>query len=341
MAEKRIKIAVSGIPRGYHFPQEDGNWLTDHHRMMITSVSPLVDLIEVPASEVQKTDLNGIEIVLAEGGNRTHYPGELDWEDYLHFSNPALKWIQLCSTGFSDNITPEILSGKVFLTNAPGLHTIPIAESVMAAMLQYAKQLQMRKEDQANRRWIQRKNRELNGSVVLIVGLGKIGQEVARLCKSFGMRVIGTRLHAQETPFVDEVFTAQEINSRLPQADYVVMAVPLTGATKNMLNKEGFAAMKATSFLINIGRGQTVCEHALVDALIKKKIGGAYLDAFVEEPLPQGHVLWNLEGCVIVPHDSHSSPHIGDRMVEIFCENLQLYVSGQPLNHVCDPKRGY
>ena len=144
-----LSIAVSGIPRGFHDPLANGNWLQAHHKAQILAVSPRVHLIEIPAREVKHTDIREIEVLLAEGGNRTHYAGELDWDDYLRFFTPALKWVQLCSTGFSDNITPEILEKRVTLTNAPGLHTLPIAESVLAAMLAHAKNFKQRRQDQA------------------------------------------------------------------------------------------------------------------------------------------------------------------------------------------------
>ena len=120
-----IRVAVSGIPRGYQFPRPDGNWLQEKHRRRILETSPDIELIEVPADRVKGDE--EAEVVLAEGGNRTHYPGELDWEDYQRLFTPSLRWVQLCSTGFSDNITPEIIDGRVTLTNAPGLHTVPIA----------------------------------------------------------------------------------------------------------------------------------------------------------------------------------------------------------------------
>ncbi|MBC8223588.1 hypothetical protein H8E65_03295, partial [Candidatus Bathyarchaeota archaeon] len=132
-----VKVVVSGIPRGYQMPREDGNWLLEKHRRQIMSVSSDVELVEMPQGEVHRVGgmVEGVEVLLAEGGNTIHYGEELDREDYLKFFTPSLRLVQLCSTGFSDNITPEIISGEVVLTNAPGIHTIPIAESVVAAML--------------------------------------------------------------------------------------------------------------------------------------------------------------------------------------------------------------
>jgi len=280
-------------------------------------------------------------VVLAEGGNRVHYPGELDWEDYQKFFTPSLRWVQLCSTGFSDNITPQVLDGTVTLTNAPGLHTIPVAESVIAAMLNHAKHLKQRGIDQRNHVWNQLKSDELFRRTVLIIGLGRIGRRVARLCKAFDMRVIGTKRRVGLVENVDTVFSVSELTKHLPQAEYIVIAVPHTPVTENMLGDKEFKAMKKSAYLINIGRGKVVEEPVMIRALREEGIAGAYLDVFVEEPLPEDHVLWDLENVVIVPHDSHSSPYIGDRMVDVFCDNLKRYVAGEPLRNICDPEKGY
>lgn len=341
MLERTIRVAVSGIPRGYHFPFENGNWLQPHHKRQITRISPNIELIEIPAATVLNSNLSGIEVVLAEGGNRVHYPGELDWADYQAFFTPSLRWVQLCSTGFSDNITPQIEDGSVTLTNAPGLHTLPIAESVLAGMLAHAKNFKQRRRDQAARHWNQLKNDELGGRTVLILGLGNIGKQVAKLCKAFDMRVIGCKRTLEPVPNVDLVFPIAELRVLLPQADFVVVALPLTEQTENLLDAAAFDRMKRSAYLINVGRGKVVDEAAMIAALRVERIAGAYLDALVEEPLPRDHPLWGLDNVLLVPHDSHSSPYIGDRMVDLFCANLERYVAGGRLENVCDPRRGY
>ena len=334
-----LKIAVSGIPRGYRYPRADGNWLGENHRKQILGVSPKIQLVEIPAHRV--TEVEGVEILLAEGGNRVHYPGELDRGDYEAFFTPSLTWVQICSTGFSDNITRDIIDGQVTLTNAPDLHTVPIAESVLAAMLDHAKNFQQRRIDQRARAWRRLDNDELNGTTVLIVGLGNIGKAVARFCKAFGMTVIGTKRRMEPVENVESVFAAGELIDHLPAADYVVIAAPHTPETEGMLDERAFAAMKPSAYLVNVGRGQIIDEPALIAALEERRIAGAYLDAFNQEPLADDHALWNMDNVLIVPHDSHSSPYIGDRMVDIFCANLRRYVAGQPLQSICNPGKGY
>ena len=334
-----IRIAVSGIPRGYHFPRPDGNWLSEKHKEQILSISSKIELTEVPADKVG--DAPDFDVLLAEGGNRTHYSGELDWDDYQKFFAPTLKWVQLCSTGFSDNVTPQVLQGAVTLTNAPGIHTVPIAESVLAAILDHAKHFGQRRIDQRKREWTRLENDELGGRTVLIIGLGQIGKMVASLCKAFGMRVIGAKRRVESVENVDMVFPKNELINHLPEADYVVLALPHTAETEGLLGESEFRTMKKSAYLINIGRGKVVDEPIMIEALRERWIAGAYLDAFVEEPLPENHPLWDMENVLLVPHDSHSSPRIGDRMVDIFCSNLRRYVTGEQLENVCDPAKGY
>jgi phosphoglycerate dehydrogenase-like enzyme len=334
-----IRVAVSGIPRGFQLPRSDLNWLQDKHIDQILSISTEIELIEVPPNKVP---INvDFEVVLAEGGNRNHYHGELDWEDYQKFFTSELKWIQLCSTGFSDNITPEILNGSVILTNAPGIHTYPIAESVISAMLDHAKKLKKRRIDQIAHEWNQLKCDELYNRTVLIIGLGNIGKRTAKLCKAFDMRVIGTKRKVESVENVDHVFPVEELRNYLPEADYIVVAAPLTKETKYMLGENEFRSMKKNAYYINIGRGAIAEEPVLISALRESWISGAYLDALEVEPLPVDHPLWDMENVLLIPHDSHSSPYIGDRIIDIFCDNLERYVKGKSLRYVCDPKKGY
>jgi len=337
-----IRVAVSGIPRGYQFPRSDGNWLLDRHREKILAVSPDVKLLELPETAVHGMKIvEEIEILFGEGGNTTHYAGELDKADYEKFFTPSLKWVQLCSTGFSDNITPEIMDGRVILTNSPGIHTVPIAESVLSAMLEHAKKFGQRRIDQRERVWRQLYCSDLEGATVLLIGLGNLGRRIARLCKVFDMRVIGTRRNPEPVENVDKVFPVSELREHLQEADYVVVVAPLTPETEGLLGEAEFDAMKNTCYIINVGRGRIADEGAMIDTLRERRIGGAYLDCFATEPLPAESPLWGMDNVFLVPHDSHSSPKIGDRLVTHFCENLRRYAAGEALLNVCDSHRGY
>jgi phosphoglycerate dehydrogenase-like enzyme len=337
-----INIAVSGIPRGYHFPRADGNWLTEEHKQKILAITPEIKLYEVPPHRVGEFEkAKEINVLLAEGGGEKGYPGEMDREEYWNFFSPNLKWVQVCSTGINNQVTDEIREGKVILTNARNLHTIPISESVIAAMLQHAKRFKQRRTDQTNHNWNQVKCDELYGRTALILGLGNIGKRVAELCKVFNMKVIGTKRSINPVENVDIVFPSHELGEYLKQADYLVIAAPLTEETEGMISEREFSQMKENAYLINISRGKIVNEPAMVRALTEKRISGAYLDCHVTEPLPEDHVLWELDNVYVISHDSHSSPYIGDRMVEIFCSNLERFIAGEPLLYVCDPNVGY
>ncbi len=140
---------------------------------------------------------------------------------------------------------------------------------------------------------------------------------------------------------VDEVFEIDVLHERLSQADYLVIAVPLTSATEDLIDRQTFQRMKTSAYLVNVGRGAIVNEPALIEALQAGTIGGAFLDAHVVEPLPKDHPLWRAPNTTVISHDSHSSPKIGERMVELFAKNLERYVAGLPLVNQCDISRGY
>lgn len=353
------RILVSGVPRGLQQPRPDGNWLTDAHKAEITAACGSVrcEILEAPAAHIDRLNLDGVEVALVEGGNRIHYPGELDWSDYERIFVPSLRWVQLCSTGFSDNVTEEVrrghaslgstspcrgASGGVMLTNAPGLHTTAIAESVLAGMLWHAKRLAMRRSNQSKRNWETLACVELAGRTVVIIGTGRIGRRVAELCKAFKMRTVGMNRSgcADGGPF-DAVVDLPRLRGYLCGADFLVLALPLTAETRGLFDAAAIHALGSSAFLVNVGRGAVVDETALAQAVADGEIGGAYLDVFREEPLPATSPLWGMDNVLIVPHDSHSSPRIGDRVVRLFSANLGRYLRGERLEHLCDIARGY
>jgi len=208
-------------------------------------------------------------------------------------------------------------------------------------MLEHVKRFNQRRIDQRCRRWRQVYCGDLEGSTVLLIGLGNLGKRIARLCKAFDMRVIGTRRRPEAVENVDHVFPVWELRKHLPEADYVVVVAPLTPETDGLLGEVEFQSMKESCYYINVGRGKVTDENAMMMALKERWIGGAYLDCFGVEPLPTDNPLWGMENVFIVPHDSHSSPKIGDRLIDQFCENLRRYIGKKPLLNVCDSRRGY
>jgi len=187
-----------------------------------------------------------------------------------------------------------------------------------------------------------RSSGELCGKTLGIVGLGGIGSEVAKRAKAFGMRVIATRRRPdRRSEFADEVRGADELGWLLGESDFVAVCSALTHETRHLIGAEELKRMKATAYLINIGRGGLVDEGALVAALRGGEIAGAGLDVFEREPLPSESPLWEMPNVMITPHDAGSSPRSHERLMEVFLENLRRYVAGEPLLNVVDKRAGY
>jgi len=254
---------------------------------------------------------------------------------------PNLRWVHTISAGVDHLLFPELRESDAILTNASGVFNIPIAETVMAYILAVVKRLPEFLAQQREHRWEKLPLRELGGLTVGIVGLGDIGTEVARLCRAFGMHVLGLRRRPAPSDVADEVLPPDRLHDLLARSDFVVIAAPLTAETRGMIGRAELAAMKPDAWLINISRGAIVDEEALIEALQAGRIGGACLDVFAEEPLPPESPLWDMPNVIITPHNSWSSPHIEEREIDLFLENLRRYVAGEPLLNVVDKQAGY
>ncbi len=257
---------------------------------------------------------------------------------------PRLKWIQLTSAGADRLLNSGFIEGGVIVTTASGLHATPIGEFVLASMLMFAKGAPIYMRAQARHEWSRFAPRELYGKTVGIVGFGHIGEEVGRLAKAFGCRVIATRRSAAEratSPNADELLPASKLAHLLGESDFVVLSMPLTPQTRGMIGRAELHAMKASAVLVNIARGPVVDEAALIGALREGRIAGAALDVFEQEPLPPESPLWDMENVIVSPHISGGTEIYNQRVVEIFARNLRRYLAGEALENVVDPARGY
>ena len=265
-----------------------------------------------------------------------------DFMRILHMA-PNIKWVYTPSAGIEYMDLAYMQARNIVLTNAAGVHAIPIAEFIMMFVLHHAKRApQLR--DFPREQWeaVERtKLDELYGKTMAIIGLGGIGQETAKRAKAFGMRVIGSRRRPQVTSFVDHVVSDLEWRTLLPDADVVVLATPLTERTRGMIDAGAFALMKSTAYLVNVARGNVINTDDLIDALTHGKIAGAGLDVQPEEPLPVTHPLWDAPNVWITPHISASSPKTRMRMMDLFLENLDRFVQRQPMHQVVDYSEGY
>lgn len=273
---------------------------------------------------------------------------------------PRLKWIQLISAGLDRFVGHPIMESDIIITTASGIHATPIAEYVLASMLAFSRRfrdlwrLQERKEWPEDR-WGTLRGEELRGKTVGILGYGSIGREVGRLCQALGMRVLATD-SAQEMEdrgyrppgtgdpkgtLLDSLFPPSQLREMLKECDFFIVAVPLTPETEGMVGRDELKAMKGSAYLVNISRGRVVDEEALMEALKEGWIGGAGLDVFAQEPLPEESELWGLDNVILSPHISANTPHYQDRFTELFCENLRRYLTGEELLNVVDKRRGY
>lgn len=263
------------------------------------------------------------------------------------FANaPNLKWIQFGSAGIDHSIFPELIASDVVLTTLSGIHRTPIAEHILALMLALSRRLELAIRLQAEHRYDRSEfavsSDELCGRTLGIVGVGKIGLELARICKCLGMRVIGTKRTIQ-TPLehVDRLYPPDQLDEVLKKCDYLVLVLPLTSETRSLVGARELALMKPTARIVNVARGQMIDETALVDSLANGRLGGAALDVFSNEPLPPISPLYDLQNVILTPHVAGAHQSYPERAFEIFRANLDAFESGTPMRNVFDRSRGY
>jgi phosphoglycerate dehydrogenase-like enzyme len=256
----------------------------------------------------------------------------------------SLRWIQLNSAGVAIDLCDALRGADIRVTNLAGLYGPTIAEHALALMLMIARNLHRALRQQHDRLWhrdIRHGLGDLAGKTVAIVGLGNIGQHIARLCQAFGMRVLGSRRTPRTTPCVDRVYGPEKTIEMLAQADFVVVAAPLTRETDGMLGQAEFAAMKRGVFFVNVSRGRITREEVLLEGLRSGHVAGAGLDVFATEPLPADHPLWDMPQVVITPHFCGDTVNLSAQPGELFLRNLRAWLDGKPLGHVVDVGRGY
>jgi len=258
---------------------------------------------------------------------------------------PHLRWVQYIGAGL-DHLAPpdELIGANYVITNFSGVHAIPLGETVLTMMLTLAKSWSLFHEQQRRHVWQRHVIGELHGKTVGIIGLGRVGREIARISSCMGMRVVATRRGEPTTVPVDhveKVFARSELHALLATSDFVVCSAPATRETYHMLGQTEFQQMKLSAYLINVGRGQLIDEPALVRALEKGWLAGAGLDVFEQEPLPEESPLWDMPNVFLLPHQGSDTFRYMDRGIDLIRENLRRYVEGTPLLNVVDPSRGY
>ncbi|MGE7763106.1 D-2-hydroxyacid dehydrogenase [Peribacillus sp. NPDC097895] len=254
-----------------------------------------------------------------------------------------LKWIMVMSAGMELMPFKALEDRGILVTNARGIHKIPMAEYAIGMLLQYEKKMKLLMKNEGEELWDRKiEVGELNGKKMLILGAGAIGGEVARLGKAFRMKTMGVNRSGQPVESVDRLYTLDHLLEALPEADYIISVLPSTGETKDLLQKEHFKAMKDSAVFVNIGRGDLVNEEVLIEALETKELAHAILDVFNPEPLGKGHPFWRMENVTVSPHLSSKSGEYLPRTFAIFEKNMLEYLgAGKDFINVIDLSRGY
>jgi phosphoglycerate dehydrogenase-like enzyme len=276
--------------------------------------------------------------------------------DRLLARAPRLTWVHSATSGVERALTPASRERRLVVTNARGVFSRPIAEYVLMMILAVSRRLPQLLELQRERTWQPLEGTELRDVTVGIVGFGSIGRTVAALATSFGCRVVAVRRHSEleATPRsaddegssgaelrLDRVGGPGTLPELLAESDFVVLAAPLTPETEDMINSDTLAMVKPGAWLINVARGRLIDERALLRALRDGHLGGAVLDTFRDEPLPPMSSFYDLPNVIVTPHTAWSSERVLDRSVELFCENLRRFASGEQFLNVVDPDAGY
>jgi phosphoglycerate dehydrogenase-like enzyme len=235
---------------------------------------------------------------------------------------------------------PELVAHPVVVTNLRGIFNDRIPAHIMSYVLSFARGLHIYAAQQREARWQPHGPESvvyLPNATALIVGVGNIGGEAARLCAAFGMRVIGVDARREDKPEgVAELHRPNALDSLLPQADFVILTIPHTPATEGLFDAGRFARMKRTAFFVNIGRGKTTKLDALNDALRAGTIAGAGIDVYEIEPLPKDHPLWSAPNAILTPHVADRGPDLDPVRIQVVAENARRFAAGQPLHNVVD-----
>jgi phosphoglycerate dehydrogenase-like enzyme len=309
--------------------------------------------LTVTRAEAATADYRGVEVLYA-GSPPRNLAGA-----------PDLRWVQLHMAGINTlQDHPLFRDTAIPLTTTSGVHAATIAEYAVTVLLALAHRVPRMVEWHARKTWPPDEDRwrlfvptEIRGATLGVIGYGSIGRELARIAASaFGMTVLAckrdpaARIDPGYGPpgtgdpsgmLPAEWFAPGELRTMLPRCDVVVLCAPLTAETRNLIGRAALEAMKPSAYFVNVGRGATVDEAALAEAIAARRIAGAAIDVFAEEPPPAGHPFYELDNVILSPHVSGFLPSYDDRCAELFAENLRRFLGGAPLLNLVDRSRGY
>jgi phosphoglycerate dehydrogenase-like enzyme len=254
-------------------------------------------------------------------------------------SCPSLQWLSVAFAGV-DHVVPWD-DNKIAVTNASGVAAEEMAQYVLGAIFGLFQRFPYFARRQFEKRWDYQLIRSARGATVGLVGLGHTGEAIARLCRAVGLKVVACRSTGKPSLHVDQVYPAAQLHDMLSVVDVIVVCAALTPATLDLMNRDAFSAMKAGSYFINVARGAIVDEDALIETLSSGHLGGAVLDVTRVEPLPNNSPLWDVPNLLITPHTSSEYDGWVANAADMFADNLERWVAGQPLNNSVYSNRGY
>lgn len=272
-----------------------------------------------------------------------HWSGRRDLLRSVFLACPRLRWVHSRAAGLDKSLFPELVESSIPLTNGSGVFSQSLGEFALAAILFFAKDFHRMLRSQAVQRWDQFDVEEIAHQTAGIVGYGDIGRAVASRLHAMGMKVLAVKRHppVSPDPFIAEFYTPDAMAAMLGRSDYVVVAAPLTPETRHMISDAQFAAMKPSAVILNVGRGPVIDQAAMVRALIQKRIRGAGLDVFEQEPIPAGDPIWTLDNVLISPHCAdHTKDWLNDAM-RFFLKQYTRFEKGEPLENIVEKHLGY
>jgi phosphoglycerate dehydrogenase-like enzyme len=281
----------------------------------IQSQIPDIDLVQATDRSDALARLETAEVVIEHG-----------YDERIFQKAPNLAWVQSLSAGHDRYDIEFFKKNNITLTTASGVHAVPAAEHVFGSLLMFERGLDRARQQQSRQEWNRWSPGEMAGKTMGIVGVGAIGSRVAELARAHGLTALGTKRDPTTGgSAVDKMYDPTELHRLLGQSDYVVLTCPLTDETYGLIDQQALESMASTAILVNVARGDVVKQQPLVRALKNGEIGGAVLDVFASEPLPEDSALWNLSNVVITPHLAGGSPRFFERIAELFAKNFTRF----------------
>ncbi len=298
---------------------------------------PAHDFVQLPSLENFAQQLEDTDILIGY---------QMRPDQFAHARK--LRYLHATTAAVHQLLFPEMVASEVRITNSAEIHGAVVAEHAIAVIFALAKSIPAAVRHQLDSNWGQQHiwnetpPREITGATLGIIGLGKIGNELARLAKNLGIRVVALREHPERgAGNAEVVYGLSDFERLLRESEYVVLVAPLTRKTTALFNDKIFSQMRPDAFFINLSRGALVDEAALAHALTQKKIAGASLDVFTSEPLPADSPLWKLDNLLITPHTAALTGKLWERHLVRITENLRRYFAGEPLLGEVDKRKGY